>query len=775
MSYTRILRWVLLMGLSLAFFIPFILADGGGGYQNSFNMYIPFPNMFFPYITGKNFAFRILIEVLLGVYVLLALREPKYRPKSSTLMWAVGAFVLWIGVATLFSIDPIKSFWSNFERMEGYITILHLFVYFIIVGAVMAAEDWWERLFQVSIASSIVMGMYALFQLIHVNGHSIIAISSQSGTRVDTTFGNAIYLAVFMLFNIFITLFMLVRHRKVTWAQIVYGIALVLQGTSLYFTQTRGAFLGVVGGLIVAAIYMVWRAKEPEWQGLRRVSMWGLGAIMLLILLAISIKNTSFVRNSPTLNRMTTISLNDNTTHARIFFIWPMALKGAVESPKTIVFGWGQENFNFVFNKYYNPGMYAQEQWFDRAHNQFIDWLVAGGFPALILYLSLFVLMVLAVVRSDVLSVPEQAILLGLLAGYAFNNLTVFDDLMSSVYFFTLLAFVHSISKQKLPGRLFLSKPVNDHGVAIAAPIVLVATIFILWTLNVPGLARAQNVVSAITNQMLNDQGQVVAKDPKMILDEFKVALSHGAWPGTALGYQETAEQLMQFSSSQAQSNSVDPSVKKDTHDLAESAGKTVLAERPHDARLELFVGALYEAFGQYPNALEYLQRALADSPKKQQIEFEVGVVDINSNHLPDAVAVFKKAFESEPNYRDSRILYAAGLIYAGDRAAADQVLISGPKDQGFGSVVIDDPRLLQVYTNTKQYDRVIAIWKTRVEASPKDSQIHIGLAAAYFAASDKANTIKELQTAASLNPAVAAQANTLIKQIQDGTLKPGH
>jgi hypothetical protein len=52
-----------------------------------------------------------------------------------------------------------------------------------------------------------------------------------------------------------------------------------------------------------------------------------------------------------------------------------MALKGIAERP---VLGWGQENFNYVFNKYYNPQMFGQEEWFDRTHNVVLDWLIAG-------------------------------------------------------------------------------------------------------------------------------------------------------------------------------------------------------------------------------------------------------------------------------------------------------------------------------------------------------------------------------------------------------------
>ncbi len=762
MAYTKVLRWVLLVGLSLVFFIPLIIADGQGW----------FPNLFFPYITGKNFAFRILIEILFGAYVLLALREPKYRPRASYLLWAVGAFVVWMGFATLFSADPTKSFWSNFERMEGYITVLHLSLYFLMVGTVVAAERWWDRFFQIAIAAGVWQACVSLMQRFEIFGFKP---SLQSGSRVDGTFGNAAYLGVFMLFLVFITLFMLVRQRRSVVAQMVYGVALVLCTASLYFTQTRGALLGFVGGLIIAALFIAWRAREKQWRTLRTVSYWGLGVVAVLMVAFLALRHTSFVQKSDTLNRLASISLADRTTVSR-FYIWHMAWQGFTDSPKTAVLGWGQENFSYVFNKYYTPPMYDQEQWFDRAHNQFLDWLVAGGAPAFALYISFFVLLVMAVMRSP-LEAPEQAVLVGLLAGYAFNNLFVFDDLMSSVWFFTLLALAYGVSMAAVPSRMFLSKPIGDRGIAVAAPIVVVVVGLAVWTLNAPGIVKAENLITAITQQVpvSDGAGHVVGapKDPKQNLADFKVVLGQNVWPGTSLGRQEVIEQLMQFAASQATANNIDPAVKEDTFKLAVQEGTALNAQRTHDARLELFMGVLYGSYGQYADVKKWLTQALADSPKKQQIMMQFGVYSVNAGDMETALAQLKQAFEEEPNYADARILYAAGLYYARQQQAADTLLLTGPKEQGFGTVYLYDQRLLQVYANTKQYDRIIAIWKNRVEANPHDAQQYIGLATAYFMAHDIANTIAALQQAASVDPSYTAQVQSTIQQIQSGAIKP--
>ena len=53
-----------------------------------------------------------------------------------------------------------------------------------------------------------------------------------------------------------------------------------------------------------------------------------------------------------------------------------MAFEGVKERP---ILGWGQSNYNYVFNKYYRPELLEGEAWFDRVHNIVMDWLIAGG------------------------------------------------------------------------------------------------------------------------------------------------------------------------------------------------------------------------------------------------------------------------------------------------------------------------------------------------------------------------------------------------------------
>src|SRR3989338_5547536 len=71
------------------------------------------PSLFFPYITGKNFAFRIIVEVMAVAWLALALVRAEFRPRRSWLIAALALFVLVIARTDAFGAGPLKRFWSK--------------------------------------------------------------------------------------------------------------------------------------------------------------------------------------------------------------------------------------------------------------------------------------------------------------------------------------------------------------------------------------------------------------------------------------------------------------------------------------------------------------------------------------------------------------------------------------------------------------------------------------------------------------------------------------
>ena len=87
----QVARWAVLIPL---FLIPFL------------SLYVS-DHLFFPFITGKGFAFRILVEIALAGWAYLALVDTDYRPKFSWTMVLYGALVVWMIVADALAVTPL--------------------------------------------------------------------------------------------------------------------------------------------------------------------------------------------------------------------------------------------------------------------------------------------------------------------------------------------------------------------------------------------------------------------------------------------------------------------------------------------------------------------------------------------------------------------------------------------------------------------------------------------------------------------------------------------
>src|SRR5262245_33510273 len=79
----------------------------------------------FAFVFSKLIFFQILIGLTFPAYLILAWVEPKYRPPMSMLYLSILAYFMAIGVSTIFSVDILRSWWGNQERMNGMFTLLH--------------------------------------------------------------------------------------------------------------------------------------------------------------------------------------------------------------------------------------------------------------------------------------------------------------------------------------------------------------------------------------------------------------------------------------------------------------------------------------------------------------------------------------------------------------------------------------------------------------------------------------------------------------------------
>jgi len=652
-------------------FIPFVVSN----------------SLFFPFITGKAFAFRTIITLLFSAWIFLAILDKKFRPKKSAVLYSVLVFIFVVGLATFFSVNVIKSFWSNFERMEGYVTILFIGAYFLALGHVLIHEWQWKRLFFTTIIASFIMSLYGIFQLL---GFFEI---HQGGVRLDGTFGNATYLAVYSLIHIFIIMFWMARYAKTKSLLYFTSIALILQISILYFTATRGAILGFIGGIILAAITFLIAGKKDQYVRIRKISGIGLILISCFLVLFLLIKNTDFIKNDPVLGRFSNISVQDNTTVSR-FLIWDIAIQGFKERP---LLGYGQENFIYIFSEKYNPALYAQEAWFDRAHNIFLDWMISAGIFGILSYLALFIFGLYSIYRTDKLSILEKSILFGLLSAYGFHNMFVFDHLYSYVLFFTLLGYIHFMTSEEVA---FIEDFNASRNIRYAAGIVIVfVLVFILnKTVIIP-----------------RDAGKELIKGLSYPISAYNLKMEHfqKALSKTSYLDMEIRQHMTNSIYAITRSTEVPEASKKSIIQFGaeQFIEQTVFDKR--DPRNFDITGNYFLSFGDSKSAVRYLEKARDISPKKDIILINLSRAYFENGEKEKSLELAKYVYELDKRSSRNWNFY---LLLAG--AAEEKEL--------FNEILND--AILNGHENF-----VIDKFKNDIQNSPDDIERYLSLVTIYL------------------------------------------
>lgn len=637
------LKWTAIIGIFLVPFTPLMISS----------------TMLFPFITGKAFFFRIVVEIVFAAYLILALRDPNYRPKKSLISLATLLFLLVVIVADVFGVNPNKSIWSNFERMEGLFMIVHLWMYFVVASSLLVKKHW-DYFMQTSVGVSVIVAIYGILQ---VFGKIDIR---QSADRIDGTLGNSAYLAVYMLLNIGFVLFLSLKEKSKI-VRSIYAVIVLSQLFIIYSTATRGTMVGIFVAVFISSVIYAWKAKEDK-----------IGRIVALAIVAISLitasslylsRNADFVKNNKVLSRLTSISLEN----ARTKYIWPMAIKGGLERP---ILGYGQEGFNYVFNKNYNPKMWTEEQWFDRAHNVFLDWFVATGVLGLGLYLSLYALALFYIWKGE-FSLKEKTILIGLIAGYAVHNMFVFDNISSYILFFSILAFIHSkIAKEYIP-NINIQVDIRD---LVCIPVVIIGMGTMLYFVNIVPINVSKSIVDGLTLRKNNLNKNI---------ESFDNALSH-----SLTGAQEAREQIINASENIIRSTG-DQKIQQEFFKLALKAIKDQTEATPHDARIYLLGGGFLNRLGQFNQAFPMLVKAHELSPKKQAPLFELALNKISSGSAEQGLEYCKQAYELDPNYPEAQNLYAISMLYAKKINDFNEIVKKHP-------TILEDQRVKSILSDKK-------------------------------------------------------------------------
>lgn len=340
-------------------------------------------------------------------------------------------------ISTIFSISPSVSWWGSYHRLQGAYTFASYLIIAVLTVAHLRQPSQLRRLQHTIVLTSLPIAIYGVMQ--HFGGDPL-PWGEDVTTRVAANAGNAIFLAAYLIMAFFLTLertvssfvFLLqngsqgaeeagesengpVPRPDHTLAGILAGgcylFVLIVQLIAIFWTQSRGPWLGLAGGIYIFVLLFLtglrprnYRTWTATWVGL------GAAGAVLLVLLNTTAMGAGF-RQVPIWGRLAAM-LDSSTGTGRVrVLIWegvaqlvaphePLTFPSGKDdslNPLRPLIGYGPEAMWLAYNRFYQPELAqweARNRTPDRSHNETWDSLaITGGLGFLansLLFLSIF-------------------------------------------------------------------------------------------------------------------------------------------------------------------------------------------------------------------------------------------------------------------------------------------------------------------------------------------------------------------------------------------------
>lgn len=610
MNIERILLTTIFAGVCLALLTPFVIAP-----------------VLYPYIFSKVIFFQIIIELLIPIWIILTLINPKYRPRFNFLTISLLVFFGVLFLSALLGIDFDKSFWGYDSRMNGIFTLLHFLGFYFILLSLFKKEVYKKRIFLFTLGVSSILSIAAILEHFCSPFREFIS----GNERVFSSLGNPIFFAAYLLPHIFIALYLIFLHRrrggtsKNKLARAAFLFIAVLNIFAVYFTFTRGAFVGLAAGILV--MILIWVIKK-------RVGL-------ILALIFILMLGSSFFAE----NILSFLGAEPTGTIATRLIIWDIAKEGFKAHP---ILGWGPENFDIIFDKYYNPKSldYSYyETWGDRAHNLSLEILATSGILGLASYLLIFGAIFRAILKRQ--NRYGGAVLAGAFVAYFAQNLFAFDSPCALLIFFLLMAYISKNDVHEEYPKI-KNKP-------------LIILIFIPFIVSIIFL----NIRPALANNYALKSIDAFLLDYRASEQYFKRSMS--IWSP----YYDMAR--IKFANAVYTSEDANELEKKQLILFAIDEVEKSAFNHPKDFSYPLTLGNLYASIGEYSSAYNEYNKALELSPKRQIIYFQFASAKFLAGEDDEARIILQQAVELDITVREPHWRLGLGMLGVDDKTASEE------------------------------------------------------------------------------------------------------
>jgi len=394
-----------------------------------------------PFTLVKFFWLQLLATViLLSNLVILKkqLLEGSSYQRFLTSLAPLLIFLLGWSILSLFSVNPLQSWFGAYERKMGLVFYYFLTVYVAYIIYYFSGFNFKEKINNIltwqgatkrlSVLMMLSGGLVALYACLQFFGYDFAQWQEgQLLNRAISTLGQPNFLASLLLLTLPLSLFLLLQTKKFLF-RALYLMAAILQFAALLMSGSRAAWLASLVVVALAIIVETWRQRRFR-------------ILWLLPIFIIFLVTTVYCLTPLRLQSLS--NLNEGSIALRRSF-YQAALQVIPQHAWT---GVGLENGGDAILSQYQAdwGIFMKvDAYTDKVHNSVLDVIIQTGFIGLIFWLLLYIfwawqcwlLWLKPKGRSFALAAASAML------AYAISLLFGLADIAGVFYFWILAAFV---------------------------------------------------------------------------------------------------------------------------------------------------------------------------------------------------------------------------------------------------------------------------------------------------------------------------------------------
>jgi len=595
-------------------------------------------NSFFsPFVIGKSLFLGGVISLVSILFLINFFSNKKWKVDvlnklniyyKHPIIVAIFAFIFTFSISTLFAIDKYHAFWGDIERAEG-LTAMVCFLSFFIFTLLVFEKKEWLWFFRLSLFTTLILVVKEFSQLLGGVG------------RPGSFLGNPIFLAGYLLFSIFCSIFVFSEDKIKFWKYFSV-ITFILSILGIFITQTRGTILGLIVGFTFVLIYGIIKGKNVFYKkfNLRKFAIILLCLTFIFSVLFVVTRKNEIWQKVPGVSRVALISGEDSSTQARLLMIKVSmnAINPSQNGWKKFIIGWGPENFRLAYGKYFDSRQFNYEDtFFDRAHNKLLDVLVMNGILGLFSYLSIFLIFLFFIFKRKEFSLINLGLLFWLVA-YFIHLLFIFDQITTWIPFFALLSYVvYSHYKDVILIKKNDNNPKRHIFIGISFLILSAFSVYVFYSNTLPGYIQMYKF------KILLEKGDI-----NIILNKINSTLS----PFT-LAQSDIRSGFLTFLQNNYDINSVN--INKLVNIDFEKE-EEYLKKVPFDFKNKTLLARTYTNIGKASNNIEFLKKGevhfnelISFSPNRPDYKYSLALNLLFQKRFDEAFIYFEESFNLSP------------------------------------------------------------------------------------------------------------------------------